>query len=71
MTLKRESQQPNLIHNRIRNPLTEVVTFQHMDNNAMEFLESYQFEAAQVRALRPGEFIARQMTGQEVRGRVF
>ncbi len=65
------SQQPNLIHNRIRNPLTEVITFQQMDGNAMEFLESYQFDAGQVRSLAPGEFICRQVSGAETRGRVF
>lgn len=64
------SQQPNLIHNRVRNPLTEVVTFAQMDPNAMEFLEAYQFNPDEVRALQPGEFLCRR-TDQQVRGRVF
>ncbi len=66
------SQQPNLIHNRIRNPLSEVVTFAQMDPNAMDFLLSWRFDENAVRALRPGEFLACQKRSWTVtRGRVF
>lgn len=52
------SQQPNLIHNRIRNQLTEVVTFRQIDQVAVDWLESVGFEADSVRALGNGHFIA-------------
>lgn len=66
------SQQPNLIHNRIRNQVTEVVTFQQMDPNAVEYLEAVGFEPEQIRALRPGSFLARNLnSGAQSSGKVF
>jgi hypothetical protein len=66
------SQQPNLIHNRIRNQLTEMVTFQQMDPTAVDWLETVGFDPEAVRALRPGQFLARNLnTGQANQGRVF
>jgi len=57
---------------RIRNQLTEVVTFQQMDGQAMVFLEEAGFNVEAVRALAPGEFIARNLnSGVEQLGRVF
>lgn len=66
------SQQPNAIHNRVREQLTEVVTFQQLTDNAIDFLAQIGFDAEQVRALHPGEFWARSLsTSAEARGRVF
>jgi hypothetical protein len=66
------SQQPNFIHNRIRNQITEVVTFRQMDQNAVGWLEQEGFRADQVRGRRPGAFIARNLqTGGQSTGSVF
>ena len=66
------SQQPNLLHNRIRNQLTEVVTFSQIDPCAVDWLQSAGFNPDAVRVLRPGEFIARNLnSAQESTGRVF
>jgi hypothetical protein len=62
---------PNLLHNRIRNQVTEVVTFQHMDPAAMSFLEAFGFDPGQVRALPRGAFIARNDAGGQTAGRLF
>jgi ABC-type polar amino acid transport system ATPase subunit len=66
------SQAPNLIHNRVRNSLTECVTFVHNDENAIVFLEDVGFDPERIRNLSPGEFIARSLVdGTEDRGKVF
>ena len=66
------SQQPNLIHNRVRGQLTECVTFQQIEPNALKFLEEIGYDGEAVKALRPGEFWARNLTSLgEARGRVF
>lgn len=66
------AQQPNLIHNRIRNQLTEVVSFQQMDDNALDYLRQAGFDPDALRALRPGQFIARNLqSGAATRGAVF
>lgn len=66
------SQQPNLIHNRIRNQLTEVVTFAQADRRSVDWLEEAGFDGEAVRRLRPGAWIARDLTtGAERAGRVF
>jgi ABC-type dipeptide/oligopeptide/nickel transport system ATPase component len=66
------SQQPNLIHNRLRNCLSEVATFAQVDANAIQFLAEVGFNEESVRALRPGEYLCRNLnTGAEERGRVF
>jgi hypothetical protein len=66
------SQQPNLVHNRVRNQVTEVAAFAQTDQNAVGWLEAAGFQAHQVRALRPGECIVRNLgSGREVRARVF
>jgi hypothetical protein len=49
-------QQPNLLHNRLRNQLTEIVTFAHLDKRALIFLEELGFNADEIRALERGEF---------------
>ena len=66
------AQAPNLIHNRIRNQLTEVVTFQQLDGNALKYLREVGFNDEEVRQLRIGQFVARNLkTGGEARGNVF
>lgn len=66
------SQAPNLIHNRVRNQLTEIVTFAHLDPRAVEWLECAGFDSDRVRALRPGQYMARDLvSGTWREGRVF
>jgi hypothetical protein len=66
------SQAPNLLHNRIRNQLTELVTFAHLDSNAIAFLEDVGLKAQDVRELSPGQFIALNLSsGGSTRGAVF
>jgi len=52
------SQQPNLIHNRTRAQMTEVVTFRMSDKRAMEWLVEYGFDDDEVRGLPDGQWIA-------------
>jgi hypothetical protein len=51
------TQQPNIVHNRIRNQLTEVVAFSQVDENAVKFLESLGFDGEEIRQLSPGKFV--------------
>ena len=48
------TQQPNVIHNRTRNQITEVVAFSQVDQNAVEFLEDLGFAGDDIRALPVG-----------------
>lgn len=64
------SQQPNIIHNRIRNALTECVTFMHNDERAIKFMVDLGFPEDQLRNLRQFEFISKNLrTGQLFSGR--
>jgi DNA helicase HerA-like ATPase len=66
------SQAPNLLHNRVGNQLTEIVTFRHVHPRPIEWLTGVGFHPDQVLALPPGSFIARNLnSGAESRGRVF
>ena len=66
------SQAPNLIHNRVRNQLTEVVTFRQVDARAVQWLTEADFSEVAVRGLRPGWFIAKNLTtGGMSSGKVF
>jgi len=66
------AQQPNLIHNRVRNQATEVVAFQQMDPRAVDWCAAVGFDPEAIRALRPGEYLARNLkSGGTARGRVF
>lgn len=49
-------QQCNLMHNRLRNQLTEIVTFRHIDKRALIFLEELCFDPEEIRRLARGEF---------------
>lgn len=51
------SQQPNLIHNRLRNQLTEVVSFAQIERRATVFLEDLGFDAADLATLDELEFL--------------
>jgi hypothetical protein len=62
------SQQPNLIHNRIRNQLTEVCTFRQIDHACLDWLESAGFDTEAVRLLEPGQFSCRSMVDGGVSG---
>ena len=66
------SQQPNLIHNRTRNQMTEVVSFRQVDKNAIDFLQSSGFREEDLQQLKPGHYRVRNLTnGAEASGRVF
>lgn len=49
-------QQINLMHNRLRNQLTEIVTFRHIEKRALQFLEEIGFDPDELRTLDRGEF---------------
>jgi len=53
------SQQMNLIHNRLRNQLTEIVTFRQEDKLIIDALEERGFEESALRSLKKGEFLVR------------
>ena len=66
------SQQPNLIHNRIRNQLTEAVSFRQLDQSAMEWLEGVGFDPEALRGLPDGAYLARNLkSGAVASGRLF
>jgi hypothetical protein len=66
------AQQPNLVHNRLRNQATEVVAFQQMDPRAVDWCAEVGFEAEAIRALPPGAYLARNLkSGGTAAGRVF
>ncbi len=50
------TQQPNVIHNRTRNQITEIVAFSQVDKNAVEFLEDVGFDGDDIRALPCGSW---------------
>lgn len=67
------SQQVNELHNRLRQQLTEVITFRQQDPRALEWLEQAgPLDPVAVSALQPGEFLAWQrLSGRVTPGRVF
>ena len=66
------SQQPNLIHNRIRNQLTEAVSFRQLDQSAMEWLEGVGFDPEALRGLPDGAYLDRNLkSGAVASGRLF
>jgi hypothetical protein len=50
------TQQPNVVHNRVRNQITEVVAFSQADENAVKFLEDLGFDGQEIRSLGAGEW---------------
>jgi hypothetical protein len=65
------AQQPNLVHNRLRNQVTEVVTFRHNENRAIDWLVQYGFDEDRIRELGSGDFVCRTDRGDEVSGNIF
>lgn len=66
------TQQPNIIHNRWRNQMTEVVAFAGHDERALEPLAEWGFDVEAVRHLPDGSFIARNVkTRGQASGKVF
>lgn len=64
------AQNANAIHNSIRNQATEIFVFRQADDNALDFLvKGAGFNADEIRALKPGEWLWRNLnTGQAARG---
>ena len=66
------SQAPNLLHNRIRNQITEAVVFRLIDARAAGWLEPLGFDLDAIREQRSGSYIYRNTeTGLTLTGRVF
>lgn len=66
------SQQPNIIHNRIRNQITEVVAFQTLDQAATKFLAGLGFSEDELNSLDRGAYISLSLdTGKFVTGKIF
>ena len=66
------SQAPNLLHNRIRGQVTEVVAFQLLDQRAHVWLEPLGFDVADLRALPAGRYVWRSLrSGDTKPGRIF
>lgn len=60
------SQQLNLIHNRMRNQLTELVTFRQEDKLVLTVLDEKGFNIDHVRTLKPGQFLWRNFKTGEI-----
>lgn len=66
------AQSPNLIHTRVRNQLTEIVTFRQVDERAKKFLVSLGFPEQQLAGLTPGKYLSLALnTGKFSSGKVF
>ncbi len=60
------SQAPNLIHNAIRNQITEIYTFRQCDKNAVNFLADNGFNENEIRNLPRFEYLWRNLgTGED------
>jgi hypothetical protein len=65
------TQQANAVHNRVREQLTEIVTFKQLTDNAIEFLAQMGFSAEELRGLEPLHYVDRNLlTGKEYRGEI-
>jgi hypothetical protein len=66
------TQQLNLVHNRLRNQATEIVTFRHIDKLILNALTDLGFDQEVVTGLTTGEYIDRDMTHSvELHGNIF
>jgi ABC-type glutathione transport system ATPase component len=66
------SQAPNELHNKLRQQITEAVSFAQADERAIEWLRAFGFKEADLRALPPGHFVARKRGSlNQTRGKVF
>jgi hypothetical protein len=65
------AQQANLLHNRLRNQLTEIVSFRHSDALILDALEEHGFDPEELRRMVDGEYICRSLQGdREDRGNI-
>lgn len=63
------SQGANRIHESVRNQITECFVFRQADKNSLEFLTDNGFDEDQIRNLRPGEWLWRNLnSGQSAKG---
>lgn len=66
------AQQPNLIHNRFRNQMTELAVFATTDPRAQEAIAAWGVDPQAAARLQDGEFVAVNLRSRrQVRGRVF
>jgi hypothetical protein len=66
------SHQPNLLHNRTRQQVTEVVTFLQGEACALPALELWGISGRRAMSLKPGQYLVRNVnTGAEASGKVF
>lgn len=65
------TQQINLVHNRVRNQQTEVVTFRQNDPRAIDWLVNFGFDEDAIRSLQNGDYICRTDQGEERVGNIF
>lgn len=61
----------NVINGRLRNQLTEVVTYGQLDRNSLKWLGDLSFDPEEVKTLGIGEYIWRSMEGHESTGNFF
>lgn len=61
------AQQPNQLHNLIREQLTEIVTFRTFTENSLDTLREFKFDVKEVENLPPHAWIARTKWGRESR----
>lgn len=60
-------QQPNEIHNTVRNQATEFILFAQKDENALKFAEMNGFDTDEVRQLQPLHYVWQNMNTSEFR----
>lgn len=66
------TQQLNLVHNRVRNQMTEMITFQQIDKLVLDALEEKGFDRSEVSRLPKGQFVLQNFnTGAIQRGNIF
>lgn len=66
------TQAANLVHNRLRNQVTELVAFRSIDERALAFCETCGLDGAALRETPPGAYLGRNlMTGETYGGKVF
>jgi hypothetical protein len=65
------TQQINLLHNRVRNQVTEVCTFRQNDPRAIQWLTEFGFTEERIRELNTGDYICRRDDGVERVGNIF
>lgn len=64
------SQQYNLVHNRVRNQMTELITFRQEDKLVLDALEEKGFQSDSVKRLSKGEFLIRNTKGVYLKSKI-